>query len=199
MKNILYSLINQAIRDLCSPHHHLIHLFKIFNAIWFTIFTSLSDKVAQIKTKKSHVSFTKLTLKSESDAIKSSNSLVADDAWIAGDVWLSELCDRAAKKTEIFYCKHWFISVTISWPRILCVFDQKFKMKCLPLEVMQNKSFFFKVFTTFSKAFHHSVLCIKKNSHWLGVPDILSVVVSRTVIVTCRPAFGFPSPSCGTL
>ena len=34
-------------------------------------------------------------------------------------------------------------------------------------------------------------------SHWLGVPDILSVVVSRTVIVTCRPDFGFPSPSWG--
>jgi hypothetical protein len=37
-----------------------------------------------------------------------------------------------------------------------------------------------------------------KNSHWLGFPDNFSVVVSRTVIVTCRPDFGLHSPSCGT-
>lgn len=37
-----------------------------------------------------------LTLKSDSDAIKSSNSFVAVDALCkAGDVWLNELCDRA--------------------------------------------------------------------------------------------------------
>lgn len=36
-------------------------------------------------------------------------------------------------------------------------------------------------------------------SHWLGVPETRSVVVSLTVIVTWRPDFGFPSaPSCGT-
>lgn len=36
-------------------------------------------------------------------------------------------------------------------------------------------------------------------SHWLGVPETRSVVVSRTVIVTCRPDLGFPSAlSCGT-
>lgn len=42
-----------------------------------------------------------LTLKSERDAIKSSNSFVAVDALCdpcnAGDVWLSELCDRAIR------------------------------------------------------------------------------------------------------
>jgi len=37
----------------------------------------------------------KLTLKSDSEAIKSSNSFVADDALCAGDVLLNELCDRA--------------------------------------------------------------------------------------------------------
>lgn len=61
-----------------------------------------------------------------------------------------------------------------------------------PLRLCKMWGKFFRVFRD----------CLPQNvnySHWLGVPDILSVVVSRTVIVTCRPDFGFPSAlSCGT-
>lgn len=48
---------------------------------------------------------------------------------------------------------------------------------------------------SFSQNSHDTTI----NSHWLGVPVTRSVVVSRTVMVTWRPDFGFPSaPSCGT-
>lgn len=56
-----------------------------------------------------------------------------------------------------------------------------------------------RIFQEQRKSLHIVISPSQIYSHWLGVPDILSVVVSRTVIVTCRPDFGFPSAlSCGT-
>ena len=71
-------------------------LISIFITLWFMIPT-----VFPKWRKKNNFGNSKLTLKSDNDAIKSSSSFVAVDALCdpckAGDEWLSELCDRAIK------------------------------------------------------------------------------------------------------